>query len=227
LDNQFGNGTYSFQITTADLDFFFAQLSLSGGYPTVPHVSNFAAGQSIAAAADFTLHWDPFVGGTTGDAINVTIDDDSANTVFQASGQGPNGGLTGQETSVLIPAGTFVPGTNYLCTLTFTKVSTLDGSSIPGAVGVAAYVRQTRLPLKTAASSIPIEVSLTGFSRQPDGSFQLQVSGTAGATFTVEATTDFANWSGLLTTNPPAGSFSFTDTAAAGLSTRFYRAKAN
>ena len=226
LDNSFGNGTYSFQISTVDLDVFFAQLGLGGTYPSIPRLSNFIAAQSIKAGNDFVLHWDPFIGGTANDFILVSIEDDAATTVFETPYQGSAGALTGQDASVVIPAGTFVSGTNYLCYLTFDKLVTLDTSSIPGAIGVAAYVRETSIPLKTASAGAPVTVNLAGISRQSDGSFQLQISGTVGATFTVEATSDFSSWASLVTTNPPAGSFSFTD-AAAGLTQRFYRAKAN
>src|SRR5436309_4865629 len=85
LDSSFGNGTYSFQITTVDSDVFFAQLSLSGAYPTVPRLSNFAAAQAINAGKDFTLLWDPFAGGTANDFILVSIEDDDAITVFARS----------------------------------------------------------------------------------------------------------------------------------------------
>ena len=45
--------------------------------------------------------------------------------------------------------------------------------------------------------------------------------------FTVEATSDFNTWASVVTTNPPSGSFSFTDADAAGMTQRFYRAKVN
>jgi len=227
LDSSFGNGTYSFQITTVDSDVFFAQLSLSGAYPTVPRLSNFAAAQAINAGKDFTLLWDPFAGGTANDFILVSIEDDDAITVFATPDYGNAGALTGQDTSVVIPAGTLAPGTNYYCYLTFYKFVALDTSSIPGAFGYAAYVRETSGPLKTASSGAPLNVSLAAFNRQPDGSFQLQITGTAGAMFTVEATSDFNTWASVVTTNPPSGSFSFTDADAAGMTQRFYRAKVN
>ncbi|PYK63239.1 MAG: hypothetical protein DME21_03555 [Verrucomicrobia bacterium] len=227
LDSSFRNGTYTFQITTVDSDFFFAQLSLSGAYPSVPRLGNFVAAQAINAGKDFTLPWDPFAGGAANDFILVSIEDNDAVTVFQTPDYGNAGALTGQDTSVVIPAGTFAPGTNYNCYITFQKFVALDTSSIPGAIGVAAYVRETSVPLKTASSGAPLNVSLSAFNRQPDGSFQLQITGTAGAMFTVEATSDFNTWASLVTTNPPSGSFSFTDADAAGMTQRFYRAKVN
>ena len=227
LDSTFRNGTYTFQITTVDLDFFFAQLSLAGAYPSVPRLSNFVAAQAINGGNDFTLLWDPFAGGTANDFILVSIEDDAAITVFETPDYGNAGALTGQDTSVVIPARTLAPGTNYYCYLTFYKFVALDTSSIPGAFGYAAYVRETSGPLKTASSGTPLNVNLAAFNRQPDGSFRLQITGTAGAMFTVEATSDFNTWASVVTTNPPAGSFSFTDADAAGMTQRFYRAKVN
>ena len=227
IDNSFRNGAYSFQISTVDLDFFFGQLSLAGTYPSVPRVNNFAAAQSINAGGDFTLRWDGFVGGTAGDFILVTVDDDSGSTIFETPDQGIPGALTGQDTSVVIPAGTLPPGTNYLCYISFNKLVAVDTSSIPGALGVAAYVRETSLPLKTASSGNPLTVNLAGFERRPDGSILVQASGTAGATFTLEATSDFKVWTSVVTTNPPPGSFDLIDAGATALPNRFYRVKAN
>src|SRR5262249_22832125 len=77
MDATFKNGTYTFNVTTVDLDFFFAQLNLAGNnYPTIPQLLDFSSLQSINTNADLTLRWLPFEGGTANDFINVAIYDE-------------------------------------------------------------------------------------------------------------------------------------------------------
>src|SRR5262245_51000170 len=82
LDSQFRSGTYTFQATTSDLDFFSAQLSLSGSFPTVPRLMNYAAAQSINVSSDFTLRWEAIAGGTANDLVQVEVDDTDGLLVF-------------------------------------------------------------------------------------------------------------------------------------------------
>jgi len=225
LDARFGNGTYTFQVATIDFDFFTAQLSLSGGFPTVPRLTNFTAAQSINAGADFTLGWEAFANGTVNDFIRVTVDDAEGFTVFDSPDYGDAGALTGTDISAMIPANTLKSGSNYVCYLTFNRFADLQ--VVEGAQGTALYTRETTVPLRTAPGGGTVSVNFAGFSRLQNGSFQLQVTGTAGATFTLQATADFTSWTTLVTTNPPSGSFTFADTGAANQSRRFYRVQAN
>jgi hypothetical protein len=64
----------------------------------------------------------------------------------------------------------------------------------------------------------------TGFGQQMDGSFQLQFSGGAGLSYTLQTSTDLTNWMNL--TNLPAGTnglFIFNDATATNSTIRFYR----
>jgi hypothetical protein len=55
------------------------------------------------------------------------------------------------------------------------------------------------------------------------GQFQMQVSGTVGPDYTIQAGTTLTNWTALATTNPAATPFRFTDTNTATNRYRFYR----
>ena len=62
------------------------------------------------------------------------------------------------------------------------------------------------------------------FSRpviRPDRQFQIQVGASGGASYVVEATTNFIDWKSLLTNN--AGAFDFVDSSATNLPAQFYR----
>ena len=55
-----------------------------------------------------------------------------------------------------------------------------------------------------------------------NGNFQLDINGSTGLTWIVQASTDLSNWVSLVTNTVP---FSFADTNTVGLPQRFYRAK--
>lgn len=151
LNQQHPDGTYTFNIVTVNNGTLNVPLTLTGdSYPSVPRVSNFAAGQSINAAADFTLAWDAFTGGTAGDYIEVFIEEasDSYHEVFHS---GPPGeGLNGTSTSVLIPAGTLTAGKRYRVEIMFARiVQNVDSS---GSLGVAAYTKRTDVFVATSGT---------------------------------------------------------------------------
>ena len=66
---------------------------------------------------------------------------------------------------------------------------------------------------------------LTNFARLTNGSFSLQLIAEPQFTNRIEASTNFANWTSLLTTSPLTTSVSFVDTQAASLPQRFYRSR--
>ena len=66
---------------------------------------------------------------------------------------------------------------------------------------------------------------LTNFARLANGSFSLQLIAEPQFTNRIEASTNFANWTSLLTTSPLTTSVSFVDTQAASLPQRFYRSR--
>ncbi len=150
LNQQHPNGTYTFTIVTVNNGTITAPLSLTGGtFPSVPRVSNFTAAQSINAAANFTLTWDAFTGGTASDYIEVSIEEEGSNDEIFHSDP-PGVGLNGTSTSVLIPAGTLTAGKRYHAQIMFAKI--VHNQNYSGATGLAAYTKRTSLYIATTGT---------------------------------------------------------------------------
>ena len=71
----------------------------------------------------------------------------------------------------------------------------------------------------------PAAPRLNLIERTPAGHVYLQLEGTSGRRFAIDATTNFTNWTSLRTNLVSDGSFDYIDTSAAVLSRRFYRAR--
>jgi hypothetical protein len=136
------DGQYTFTIDSDNDGLSVAALNLSSSaFPDIPQISNFQAAQSVSADADFTLNFNAYNGSGGNDRYILTISD-SSTEVFTVEGKGG---------SVVIPAGTFVPDTDYDATLTFVHEVQSDTSSYPGATGTAAVFSETEFKLSTGA----------------------------------------------------------------------------
>ena len=72
-----------------------------------------------------------------------------------------------------------------------------------------------------------LEKGLKVFCTLPQLQYMMRVDGTSGTPFTIEAALGLSQsvlWTPVFTTNPPAGSFEFTDFDVAGPQ-KFYRAR--
>jgi len=102
FDTAFPSGIYQFMVfASASNQQVSVNLSSSLTQPNAPHISNYAAAQSVNATQAFTLTWDAFSGGTVSDFISVAIGSDFITPSF-----GTAGVLNGTATSLLIPANT-------------------------------------------------------------------------------------------------------------------------
>ena len=188
FDTAFGAGGYSFYIHTAHDGLRTATLTLPPEtYPAVPHISNWAAAQAVDPAADFTLTWDAFPGATTNDFVQVQVSGELGN-VFETAGPRRPGSLNGRSTGVTIPAGTLPSAGNYEAMVLLAKFVNVNTNAIPGALGLAAYARATRVPLVTGAPPPPqgqIQFSAPSYSISETGAvaqFTVQrVGGASGA----------------------------------------------
>ena len=70
----------------------------------------------------------------------------------------------------------------------------------------------------------PMAPRLTFASRQPDGRFGFTLLGEAGRSYSIQASTNLANWSVVTNFVSATGTNQFTDPAAPNLNRRFYRA---
>jgi hypothetical protein len=189
-------------------------------YPNPPHVSNFAAAQSLNPPAAFTLQWDAIPGGTTNDTLWVFITDANGNPVFSTPypATDPAGSLKGTVTSVVIPTNTFQFGHAYMGTITFFRTTSVNTTDYPGAVGVTIAAVQTWFPLAMVSAS-PVLSQPTKLSSTQ---FRFQLSGIAGQNYTVQYSTTLTDWNTLYVTNAPANSFELIDLTATNAQ-RFYR----
>ena len=222
LDATFTNGPYFMMLNCVHDGTRTATNSLTGNsYPSIPHVSNFTAAQSVNPALNFTLTWDAFTGGTTNDFIQINISDNSYSEVFSSANYpGVPGALNGLSNAIVIPAGTLVAGQSYQAELFFAKLITQNTNAYPGVTGLTFYGRRTDFTLATPAApptmSSPARISPT--------QFQLLLGGSAGQNYTVEYSTTLTNWSTLYVTNAPASSFPVVDSNATN-KWKFYRAR--
>ena len=192
-------------------------------YPNPPHVSNFAAAQLLNPLSAFTLQWDAVPGGTTNDTLWVFITDTNGNPVFITPypPMHPVGSLKGTATSVIIPTNTFQFGHAYVGTITFFRMTSVNTTDYPGAVGATVVGVQTWFPLAMASASPELSQPAKTSSTQ----FRFLLSGLAGQNYTIQMSTNLnsTNWLSLFITNAPANSFIVIDPVATNPQ-RFYRA---
>ena len=153
-----------------------ALLQMTGAlFPNAPRLGNFAAAQAIDATSDFTLQWEPMVGGVTEDAIVVNIARASDEQVVFSSGlPGEAGALTGSATIVKVPAGTLEEGSIYDLSIIFLKV--IDSKSVAGVKALAGYAAETTARIVTAGGSSSSSLRFSFFAGE--GILSLASSGT-------------------------------------------------
>lgn len=165
LDAAFKTGKYTFSIDTVNQGVKSPAVTLpSESYPVTPHVSNWADAQLIDANSDFTLNWNAFTGGTTGDFIQVSIVNSSDETIFETPGFWESNALVGTARSVVIPNGTLEAGEEYTATLLFANASTLDRATYKNAIGTTAYSKQTSFTLQTIPPEGVLQFQSANFS---------------------------------------------------------------
>lgn len=221
LDATFTNGFYIMALDCVHDGRRVATNSLTGNtYPSIPHVSNFNAAQSVNSTQSFTLTWDAFVGGTTNDFIQVNLSDNNGDVFSSPQMPGLPGALNGLSNSIVIPAGVLTPGQTYEGELFFAKLITLNTNAYPGVTSLTFYGRRTDFNLATLVQ----QPGLSQPARVSPTQFQFLLNGSAGQNYTIESSTTLTNWSTLYVTNAPASAFSITDSNATN-KWKFYRVR--
>ena len=182
--------------------------------PGAPHLTNYAAAQTVDATQPFVLGWDAFPGGTAADYIDVDIGS------YGSPAPGLPGALTGTARIFTIPAGTLQPNTTYPSRVGFFRFVGSTNSSYATAAFRATY---TEFSLVTSASG---SLVLTNAAFAPSA-FSFDVLCSAGQTVTVQYTTNLATlaWQTLLTTNSPGTRFHAIAPQAETNRFLFFRAK--
>lgn len=196
FDATFPSGTYTFSVTGSSNQTVPVTLSASLTQPNAPHVANFTSAQSVNATQAFSLNWDAFTGGTTGDAIFVNV-----GSVFQTPSFGAAGALNGTATSVMIPANTLQANSNYDASIGFYHATVVSNATFT----TIAYIG-TITDFKLITTGGPA-VTLVMTNASWSGLFNCDVTAPAGQTLTVEFSANMkaGSWSPVLTTNVPAG----------------------
>ncbi len=193
LDAQFPGGNYTLTIVKSGGNAS-ANVSLpTASWPPTPQIQNIS--QLANVNGDVTVQWNPFVNATSTDSISLMISDGS-DTVFSAPDLCIPIKLAPTDTSIVVPKSVFTQGKTYEGTLTFSKLTQVDSNSIPGVVGIGMLTKQTRFTIGTTGGTTqpPSAAQFTSYKRGSDGTLQLQLTGQAGATYTLESSTDLINW---------------------------------
>jgi len=149
LDTAYPDGDYTFDIfSSSDGHQFVTNTIVAGSFPNAPTVANLSAAQTVNAASDFTLTWQPFAGGAVADFVSCQLQAVGSN-VFTTPAAGTAGALDGTATSVLVPAGTLLPGRAYLGRLSFAYAQAAFTNAQSGGSGATFLFSQTDFWLKT------------------------------------------------------------------------------
>jgi len=196
--------------------------------PKTPTIANLPAAQAIDGTQDFTLEWNAF-GGTLLDIVQVLVTDHASNLWFVSPFPFTPGALDGRATSTVIPAGQLPPGRDLMGHLLIARPGLPNTNSYPGAIGIAALLRDTAFPLTTRPARPPVLEVRSAHARP----FQMDFSGESNRVYHLFATTnlvaaaeDPGAWQHLLTTNSPSGRGTLTDTQSVTWPHRSYRLSA-
>ena len=224
LTSAFPDGDYQFTVSDNTVS---VMLPAASVIPNAPGLSSYAADQSINAAEDFTLSWNPFNGGGVHDLITVSVTSDFGVGGFQSEPFGCPGALDGTASSILIPANTLTSNSTYSTEISFVKILTLDTNFIPGDALLAGTEADTQTTISTGpglgATSAPV---LTNAAWLPGGIVRFDLTTTPGLTYTVQFNQDLNNsagWTPLLTTDAVANLVPFTNIPPAGATAGYYR----
>jgi hypothetical protein len=154
LDAKYPAGTYTFRIQTTSQGLRTPALSLSAsGYPPAPRL-HFDPSQEVRADRELRLVWDAWPGGTANDFVQLRVEDNDGDNIFETPDFDDKDALDGRATSATIPAGTLVPGKSYDARLTFHRCVAIDSSSYPGALGQAIYFSRTKFEIETVPPDV-------------------------------------------------------------------------
>jgi methionine-rich copper-binding protein CopC len=217
LNATWPNGNYKFTTTGAALPVVTVTNNVT--QPNAPQVANFAAVQAVDPTKPFTLSWNAFSNRVATNEISVNI----GSNPCAGTGFGTN--LPGTATSVTIPAGTLLPGSNYVnSTLGFINTT---GTSNASPEYTAGSVRSsvTSFTLTTIGGSGSGSLSFSN-PVLSGGKLGFEISAPTNKTITVQYSTTLkaGSWTTLVTTNSGSGTVTVTDTPSKSIPSRFYRA---
>ncbi|MEW6301913.1 MAG: Ig-like domain-containing protein [Verrucomicrobiota bacterium] len=156
LNTDFADGTYVLTMQTVNDGTVVATFSGFAGdtYRAVPRLTaaSYNAAQAHNANNALNLSWES-LGGTLSDFVQLTIEDENGNSVYESPGPGDGGALNGTSTGTSIPGGTLDPGKRYEAILMVAAAPGGFNSDYPGVGGVAAYIKETHFHIFTTGGT--------------------------------------------------------------------------
>jgi len=149
----FRGGKYLLSFDTLSDGSFSAQLTLGAERSfSVPHLTNWVEAQTIDPSAPFTLNWDPFVGASTNDCVEVRVENDAGEYVVYTPDELMPGALLGTTRSFTIQPGAFDYGSRYFVNVIFVKMTSPGPHPYPALRAGIATVHTTSFYIHTISA---------------------------------------------------------------------------
>lgn len=227
LNAAYPPGNYTLRFTQSGQAERVITMTVPAATIPVPKIANFNEAQAVNAAQDFTLRWNAFTGAGANDYISVMVTDTNGNVMFQAPNLCIPRELPVTATSTVIPANALQTDKTYRGTLTFGRMFYSSTNAVPEMGGFGGHARSTEFTVKTGSGGAVGQARFTGYRLLPNGNPQMDLTGTPGASYTIQRTGSIgsANWTsaGTATMNG-GGQAVFEDTQADKVFPLFYRA---
>jgi uncharacterized delta-60 repeat protein len=170
IDAVVPNGTYRITMQTVHDGTKAADLTLNGNnYPNTPLATNYTAMQAVNPAANFTVYWNAFTGGTTNDVIIASL---VANqfapygSITNSPYPGLSGALDGTKRAWTIPTGVLTANSTFYVRVVFYKAVNTNKTAYAGVTGYAVYGTGTTIPLVTTSPLPPPPLIITSPTNQ-------------------------------------------------------------
>jgi hypothetical protein len=225
LDESFPGGVYGIMLDTVHDGV--RNLTLdpgSGDFPNAPTIANLAALQDWDSTQPLTISWLPMEGGTASDVIFLSIEGE-----FEEFFSSPEFGdplvLTGESTSITLPANTLPPGRTLEAELAFLKIGTNDTTQYPDVRLVAGIASLTSFSIQTVGDPFVPEMDI----EFADSNAIISLQGERGQSYHLYGSDNLIHWDYLSTLflddNPDGflGSDSFNDGMASESGQKFYQ----
>jgi len=201
-------------------------LDVPADWPPIPQILDLAALQAIDPGADFVAQWNGFTAATDNDGIFFGIN--RGDLVFYAPDPCVPRPLPNTATAITVPKGTLTAGQTYNGDLRFTRVASFDTNSITDISGIVMLSKEVHFSLKTTGGTPPAGPKFTSVTVLANHHLELQLTGEAGRSYTIETATDLPNWTQPQTVVAPASGIVVFDAGPSDTAQRaFFRATAD
>lgn len=207
LDTARPAGNYTLQFTRASGSPS-ASVNLTSSYPPTPEIQNYAACQAVDPTANFTIQWNGFSGATANDSIGISIVDPDPMNFWSWSAPDPcvPRDLPRTATSVTLAANTFKPGKSYEATLTYSRMTDGKTNAIADMTLAAWLIKSVDFTIKTTGGGGGGGARFIGYTRLPGGVLEVNLQGTVGDRFAIEASDNLlGGWITISTQTIPVG----------------------